>query len=85
MSKDSVENKLDILIFLLENLPSKIADEMEKRHEIREKLQVEAEIEFYSEHQDEINKFMYGFKKNIEVDDNNGRAQPLEKAVKRKA
>lgn len=85
MSKDSVENKLDILIYLLENLPSKIADEMEKRHETRKNLQVQAEIEFYSEHKDEINQFMYGFKKNIQMDGNDAGIQPLEKVVKRKS
>ena len=56
MSKDSVENKLDILIFLLENLPSKIADEMEKRHELRKKMRIDEEMEFYTSNGDEIAK-----------------------------
>jgi len=84
MSKDSVENKLDILIFLLENLPSKIADEMEKRHELRKKMRIDEEMEFYTSNGDEIAKFLNGFK-NAQMDDNDEGIQPLEKAVKRKA
>lgn len=67
MSKDSVERLLDVMINLLEKLPSRIADEMEKRHEIRKEMQVQAEIEFYSENRDEINKFMYGVNPKVSV------------------
>lgn len=35
MSKDTIERQLDVIIFLLENLPRKICDEMDVREEVK--------------------------------------------------
>jgi len=82
MSNQSLEKRFDILINLLETLPKRMCDELEKRHELNKALQVQSEIEFYSNNADEINEFMYGFKKNL-MDDNNGSSQPLEPTKKK--
>lgn len=44
MSNQSIERKLDLIIYLLENLPRKIVDEMAARKEIEDYYEKEKEI-----------------------------------------
>lgn len=62
MSSHTLEKQLNLVINLLETLPKRMCDEMEKRHEIRKEFQIQSEIEFYANNHDELDKFLQEFK-----------------------
>lgn len=80
MTTHSLEKQLSLVINLLETLPKRLCDELERRHEISEKLKIQSEVEFYSSNADEIREFIDGFKQNM--GDNGCRSEPVEEHKK---
>lgn len=79
MSKDTTEKQLDLIIYLLENLPRKMCDEMDvraevKRHQERERMLEEREALLLAREECA----------NKKMDNHNGRVQSLEKNHQRK-
>ncbi len=83
MSNHHLEKQLELVINLLETLPIRMCDEMEKRHEIRKAFQCESEIEFYAENHEELKKFMSGFK-DYKLDDHPRAGNPMEVGTEKK-
>lgn len=66
MSNHTLEKQLDLVISLLETLPERMCDEIERRHEAKkvlEKLRLEADIEFHYNNISTLNKAIYGYEK----------------------
>ena len=82
MSNHTIEKQLELVINLLETLPKRMCDEMEKRHEIRKAMQFESEIEFYANNHDELDKFLQGFSYK-KMDDNDESSPSVEKTKKK--
>lgn len=82
MSNHHIEKQLELVINLLETLPKRMCDEMEKRHEIRKAFQRESEIEFYAENHEELDKFLQGFSYK-KMDDNDESNPAVEKPKKK--
>lgn len=64
MSNHRIECQLDLVINLLESLPDRMCEALDKRQELLKAMQVErvkADIEFYSNNRREINKMMFGY------------------------
>lgn len=83
MSNHHIEKQLNLVINLLETLPKRMCDEMEKRHEIRKAFQIQAEIEFYAENHEEIDRFLQGF--SCKKMDHNDEPIPTVEKPKKKA
>ncbi len=64
MSNNLIERQLDLVINLLESLPNRMCDALDKRQELLKAMEMErvkADIEFYSNNRREINKMMFGY------------------------
>lgn len=77
MSNHTLEKQLNLVINLLETLPKRICDEMEKRNEIRKEFQMESEIEFYANNREELDQFLQGFSYK-KMGDNDEPPKPME-------
>ena len=73
MSNQTLERQLNLVINLLETLPKRMYDELEKRDGIKKESHIEklkSEMDSFRKNK-KINKFMYGFQGN-QVDSNHG-------------
>ena len=78
MSNEIIE-ELCYIAKLLERLPERICDEMERREALKKQQQIkeiQANLDFYATNINEINKMMYGYT-NDKVDSDNGRIGKL--------
>lgn len=60
---DMIQRQLDLVINLLETLPKRFCDEMEKRESIQKEKKckkIQADLDFYAQNVNELNKFMSG-------------------------
>lgn len=73
MSNQTIEKQLNLLINLLETLPNRMCNEMEKRDEFRKKSHIEnlkSEMEFFRKNNKEINKSIMSGLQAINLDNN---------------
>ncbi len=88
MSNYTIERQLEIVINLLENMPSRICDEIEKREEIKKAIRMKEltlEMNCLREQNAQINKMKYGADpKNYTMDCNNDGLQPVEDSLEEK-
>ncbi len=78
MTSHSIEKQLEIIINLLENIPSRICDELEKREEIKRSIRMK-ELTQEMNLLNDYNKNKYGTDpNNYTMDCNNGQSENLE-------
>lgn len=75
MSKDTIEKKLDLVIYLLETMPERMMKALkvsEDARRLEKQKEIQEQMDFLKDHNVQINKMMYGYEA-PKMDDNSGR------------